>query len=158
VVPADSDKGCRHLSTTPVCHCHACKSSLLCSLFPHPPHLFLVDATMKDQGLWSMCNDPASYCSFIEQKEAIAQWKAPQRTIARHCNTYIHMVVPVCKHWAAVQVTISPFILKQFPGQTFFSSKVRYGPCCRQITNAATRNIVRDTVQKVIDSDYRPVS
>jgi hypothetical protein len=67
------------------------------------------------------------------------------------------MVIAVSGHWVAVQVTISPFTLEQFRGQTFFSSQLRYGPCCRQINNTETSHLVVGTVQRVVDSHYRPV-
>ncbi|KAF8847680.1 hypothetical protein BDZ45DRAFT_314554 [Acephala macrosclerotiorum] len=122
-----------------------------------PPTSFSDDSTMEDRVLSSMCIDPTSYCSFSEQGEALKQGQAARRMVSRDGNTYIHMVVPILTHWVAVQVTISPFALEKFPGQTFFSSQLRYGPCCRQIHDGGTLDAVRDTVQKVIDSFYRPV-
>ncbi|KAF4634527.1 hypothetical protein G7Y89_g3582 [Cudoniella acicularis] len=112
---------------------------------------------MEDQFLSSLCIDPGSYCSFSEQRKALEQCKALQRTIPLDCNTYIHLVVPILTHWVAVQVAIYPFTLESFPGQTFFSSNLRYGPCCRQIDNSDTFNVVRSTVQNVVDCFYRPV-
>ena len=67
------------------------------------------------------------------------------------------MMVKVRKHWVAVQVTILPFELEKYPGQTFFSSQLRCGPCCRQIDNDETLARVIGTVQKVVDSYCRPV-
>jgi hypothetical protein len=112
---------------------------------------------MDDQLLSSLCRDPISYYTFDEQKAAIHNHKSPQRIVSRDGNTYILMVISVSGHWVAVQVTISPFTLEQFRGQTFFSSQLRYGPCCHQINNRDTSHLIVGTVQRVVDSHYRPV-
>jgi hypothetical protein len=111
--------------------------------------------TMDDGGLRSLCIEKESYYTFNQQQEALIS-PGPQR-IFRDRNTYVHMVIPVLTHWVAVQVTISPFTLQQYPGQTFFSSKFRYGPCCCQI-NQSHASIVTNTVQKVIDYFYQSFS
>jgi hypothetical protein len=125
------------------------------SAFSH--HHFPQGSTMDDQVLSSLCRDPISYYTFDEQKATIHNHKSPQRRVSPNGNTYILMVIGVSGHWVAVQVTISPFTLEQFRGQTFFSSQLRYGPCCRQINNGDTSHLVVGTVQRVVDSHYRPV-
>jgi hypothetical protein len=122
------------------------------SFSPPPPF-----STMDDQLLSSLYRDPISYYTFDEQKAAIYDYKSPQRIVSRNGNTYILMVISVSGHWVAVQVTISPFTLKQFRRQTFFSSQLCYGPCCYQINNRDTSHLVIGTVQRVVDSHYRPV-
>ena len=124
-------------------------------LSSHP--LYFLQGTMDDRVLSSLCRDPASYCTFDEQKAAIDNHKSPRRIVCLDGNTYIHMVIAVSGHWVAVQVTISPFTLERFHGQTFFSSQLRYGPCCRQINNTDTSHLVVGIVQRVVDSHYRPV-
>jgi hypothetical protein len=123
--------------------------------FSHDLHF--PQGVMDDQVLSSLCRDPISYCTFDEQKAAIDNHKSPQRMVSPDGNTYIHMVIAVSGHWVAIQVTISPFTLEQFRGQTFFSSQLRYGPCCRQINNTDTSHLVVGIVQRVVDSYYRPV-
>ncbi|KAH7378962.1 hypothetical protein BKA64DRAFT_714138 [Cadophora sp. MPI-SDFR-AT-0126] len=113
---------------------------------------------MEDQVLSSMCKDPVSYFTLAEQREDTTQHRSFQRQISRDGNTYICMVVPVhCRHWVAVRITITPFSLEQFPGQIFFSSQLHYGPCCCEIDHTTTSDIVKNTVQRVIDSSYRSV-
>ncbi|KAH6694382.1 hypothetical protein BKA61DRAFT_683701 [Leptodontidium sp. MPI-SDFR-AT-0119] len=113
---------------------------------------------MEDQVLSSMCKGPVSYYTLAEQREDSTRHKISQREISRRGNTYICMVVPVhCRHWVAVRVTISPFSLEKFPGQIFFSSQLHYGPCCCDIDHKNTSDIVKNTVQRVIDSSYRSV-
>ena len=108
--------------------------------------------------LSSMCKGPVSYYTLAEQREDSIRRKISQREISRGENTYICMVIPVhCRHWVAVRVTISPFSLERFPGQIFFSSQLRYGPCCCDIDHKITSDIVKNTVQRVIDSSYRSV-
>jgi len=136
--------------------CHAPLSPLgirgLPSAFSHRPPL-PPGSTMDEQVFSSLC-DPASYWTFDEQK---APRSRKSRIVFRDGNTFIHMVIELSGHWVAVQVTISPFTLEKFHGQTFFSSKLRYGPCCRQISNTDTSHLVVDTVQRIVDSHYRPV-
>ncbi len=111
---------------------------------------------MDDQILSSLCRDPISCFTFNDQNAAIHNDES-RRVVSRDSNTYILMVIAVSGHWVAVQVTISPFTLEQFRGQIFFSSQLRYGPCCRQINNTSTSHLVINTVQRIVDSDYRPV-
>jgi hypothetical protein len=114
---------------------------------------FSPGSTMDEQVFWSLC-DPASYWTFDEQKTPRSR---KSRTVFLDGNTYIHMVIELSGHWVAVQVTISPFTLEKFHGQTFFSSQLRYGPYCRQISDTHTSHLVVDTVQRIVDSHYRPV-
>ncbi|KAH6712149.1 hypothetical protein BKA61DRAFT_609740 [Leptodontidium sp. MPI-SDFR-AT-0119] len=111
---------------------------------------------MDDGDLRSLCIEKESYYTLDQQQEALIYPGRPQR-IFRDRDTYVHIVIPVLTHWVAVQVTISPFALQQYPGQTFFSSKFRYGPCCCQI-NQSHASIVANTVQKVIDFFYQSFS
>jgi hypothetical protein len=112
---------------------------------------------MEDYILQSLCADPTSYCAFQAQREASEQSKAPRRQISHDRKTYVHMVIPIQGHWVSVQVTISPFVLEKYPGQTFFSSQLRCGPCCRRIGHTDTLWTATSTVQQVIDSSYRSV-
>ncbi|CZS92382.1 uncharacterized protein RAG0_02805 [Rhynchosporium agropyri] len=113
---------------------------------------------MEDQFFSSLCKAPVSYYTLAEQRDGSTQQESRQRKVSHDGNTYICMIVSIpAGHWVAVQITVAPFSLEKFPDQIFFSSKLRYGPCCSAVDHEETSNVVRNAVQRAIDSSYRAV-
>ncbi|KAK6592198.1 hypothetical protein H4I96_12058 [Botrytis cinerea] len=88
------------------------------------------------------------------------QEESLERSLRYHVSlttiTYVHLFVQSGPHSAAVQITINPFSLENYPKQTFFHSKYRYGLCCGKAPQDTVATTVKERVQKVYDAFYLP--
>ncbi|OBT72980.1 hypothetical protein VF21_07889 [Pseudogymnoascus sp. 05NY08] len=94
---------------------------------------------------------PAYYHTFEEQN-VTRLFQGERETISMNSPTYIHFTVNLEPHWAAVQITITPFTVRTIPGQTFYTSKYRYTLCC----DLANPTAISQIVQQTYDNSYRP--
>ncbi|KFZ02083.1 hypothetical protein V500_00451 [Pseudogymnoascus sp. VKM F-4518 (FW-2643)] len=94
---------------------------------------------------------PAYYHTFEEQN-VTRLFQEERETISMNSPTYIHFTVNLEPHWAAVQITITPFTVRTIPGQTFYTSKYRYMLCC----DLANPTAISQIVQQTYDNSYRP--
>jgi hypothetical protein len=95
------------------------------------------------------------YISLLEQRNAETEGegsRSPRRRISRERTTRIHFPIHHDKHWAAVQLSISPFELRQIPNQKFFRCRFRYTWCCETVPTA---DISRE-VQQIYDCYFQP--
>lgn len=60
------------------------------------------------------------------------------------------------RHWAAVQLSISPFGLRALPGQKFFRSCFRYTWCCGTARRADSSSEVFSAAQRIYNDYYQP--
>jgi hypothetical protein len=109
---------------------------------------------MNENDFLSRCKGNVHYCSMKQQEESL------ERSLRHHISlttiTYIHLFVQSGPHSSAVQITISPFSLENYPKQTFFHSKYRYSLCCEKAPQDTVATIVKERVQKVYDAFYLP--
>lgn len=98
------------------------------------------------------------YYNEQQQKEALSEkcvFPAPHH-ISRTHPTYIRLRVNLTSHHCAVQITITPFVLSDYPEQTFFSSSFQYAICCTQATSTESNTLIVERVQRIYDIYYRP--
>jgi hypothetical protein len=114
---------------------------------------------MDEKLFWAHCTLSAHYCSLKEQKAAIASSGHPQptrRTLSKTCSTYVHFVVQIGVHWAAVQLMLKPFSVKGILAQTYYECRYRYASCCPATDVSSLSNPVKDVVQAIYDAYYAP--
>ncbi|KAF7870019.1 hypothetical protein EAF04_004803 [Stromatinia cepivora] len=109
---------------------------------------------MNENYFLSLCKGSVQYCSVKQQEESL-EW-SPKHHISLTTITYIHLFVQSGPHSAAVQITINPFSLGNYPQQTFFHSNCRYSLCCGKAPQDTIATIVKERVQKVYDTFYLP--
>jgi len=101
-------------------------------------------------------NHNVFYISLEDQRTAVAGLERglrPRSSISKNHKTYVHLAVQHEQHWAAVQVSITPFSLRSIPGQKFYSCCFRYTLCCE---TSVPNNILSAAVQSVYDVYYQP--
>ncbi|PMD60272.1 uncharacterized protein K444DRAFT_400042 [Hyaloscypha bicolor E] len=81
------------------------------------------------------------------------QEKSSRQAVSAVHTTHVHFVVQYEQHWAAVQLSISPFALAAFPGQTFYSSHFRYSLCCHP---PPRHDLINSVVQRIYDARFHP--
>jgi hypothetical protein len=109
---------------------------------------------MNEDYFSSLCKGSIQYCSVKQQKESSEQ--SPRQYISSTTITYVHFFVQSGPHSAAVQITINPFSLGNYPKQTFFHSKYRYSLCCGKAPQDSLATTVKERVQNVYDAYYLP--
>lgn len=113
---------------------------------------------MEESRFRSNCQSHSFYISLAEQRDALAAdvQTSFRQTLKDHSTTYIHLGITYVGHWAAIQISVSPFAIQNFPGQIFFACHLRYSLCCK---TAATTNFylnIIKTTQRVYDSHNSP--
>ena len=125
----------------------------LSAIFSQPPSSSLAITIMNETDLQALCTSDIFYHTLEDQNSIRTKGGFHlQRKISTTTPTYIHFAVKLDHHWAAVQVTISPFTIRSIPNQTFYTSSYRYALCC----SLAVPNIICETVQVIYDVHYRP--
>ncbi|KAM3064717.1 hypothetical protein ACMFMG_010637 [Clarireedia jacksonii] len=116
---------------------------------------------MDELNFQKLCTPTIHYRSLREQEivTTCAAQQAIPHTLSKARPTYVHLVVPLEDHWAAVQISLCPFIIQDIPGQTFYRCHYRYTLCCssEDREDASTRSLVENAVQTIYDAYYRPV-
>jgi hypothetical protein len=103
---------------------------------------------MDESKFISSCHRNSFYISLHDQ-----DLENPRRQIVSAVHTtHVHFVIQYKQHWAAVQLSISPFNLVQFPSQTFYSSSFRYSLCCDSLSGTG----LISTVQRIYDEHFHP--
>ncbi|OBT59890.1 hypothetical protein VE03_10637, partial [Pseudogymnoascus sp. 23342-1-I1] len=98
----------------------------------------------------------STHCQSREEQTSTRQIQGElflRKTLSIDNPTYDNFVVNLEPHRAAVQITTTPFAIRTFPGQTFYSSKYRYTLCC----SAANPTAISQAVQRTYDINYRLV-
>jgi hypothetical protein len=113
----------------------------------------IIQNNMNENEFASLCTESSYYCSVKQQKESFK--KTPRCSLSSTTVTYIHLYVESGFHSAAVQISINPFRLDEYPKQTFYHFKCRYGLCCRKAPQDIVATAVKKTVQKVSDTFYQ---
>jgi hypothetical protein len=113
---------------------------------------------MDELNFQNLCTPTVHYRSLREQ-EMVTTCAVQQATLSKTCSTYVHLVVQLEDHWAAVQITLCPFIIQDISGQTFYRCHYRYTLCCSSNDgeDASTRSLVQNAVQTIYDAYYRPL-
>lgn len=118
---------------------------------------------MDEIKLEESCGSRSFYISLQRQEEAIASLgkkSQPSRQfVSKDHSTYVHFGLELQRHWAAVQITICPFSLPGFLGQTFYSCQLRYTLCCQSCQVSATGpsiNLISTAAQRIYDIFYQP--
>ena len=70
--------------------------------------------------------------------------------------TYVPLRITLSNHSAAALLTISPFFLKDFPGQVFFSASYTFKFCCANARSPDAKKLIVGQVQSVYDCKYCP--
>ena len=111
--------------------------------------------TMNEMNFQSICNSFNHYRTLDEQTALlrIKEGLPSRRTLSTTRPTYVQFPVQLERHWAAVQITVTPFILRKIPGQTFYTSSYRYTLCC----DLANPSPICQIVQRTYDVDYHPI-
>ncbi|KAF7894673.1 uncharacterized protein EAF01_010123 [Botrytis porri] len=80
-------------------------------------------------------------------------------TLSKTCPTYVHLIVQLEDHWAAVQISLCPFVIQDISGQTFYRCHYRYTLCCSSIDeeDGSLHSFVEKTVQTIYDVYYQPL-
>jgi hypothetical protein len=105
---------------------------------------------MNENDFLSLCKGNVQYCSVEQQEESLE--RSPRHYISLTTITYIHFFVQSGPHGAAVQITINPFSLENYPKQTFFHANYRYSLCCGKAPQDTVAITVKERVQKVYDA------
>jgi hypothetical protein len=111
--------------------------------------------SMNESKLQAISSGNSIYISSIDQKNAETEGqglRSPRRAVSRECTTRIHFPFHHDEHWAAVQLSISPFDLPNIPMQKFFQCHFRYTWCCGTAPKA---DIFRE-VQRIYDCYFQP--
>jgi hypothetical protein len=109
--------------------------------------------TMDEASFQALCNSFTYYHTLDEQNTTIhTNGGFHLQKISSTKSTYIHFAVKLDHHWAAVQLTITPFAIRSIPDQAFYKARYRYALCC----DSAVSSVICDTVQKTYDVHYRP--
>lgn len=104
---------------------------------------------MDESKFSSSCGHNSFYISLHDQK-----LENPSRqTVSGVHTTRVHFLVQYEQHWAAVQLSISPFSLVQFPSQIFYSSSFRYSLCCHPPPKV---HLINSVVQRIYDAHFHP--
>ncbi|KAM3074526.1 hypothetical protein ACMFMF_006533 [Clarireedia jacksonii] len=113
---------------------------------------------MDELNFQKLCTSTVHYRSLREQ-EIVTAYPAIPPTLSKAHATYVHLVVQLEGHWAAVQIGLYPFIIQDISGQTFYRCHYRYTLCCssKDREDTSTRSLVENAVQTVYDAYYRPV-
>jgi hypothetical protein len=115
---------------------------------------------MDDSKLKAICSHDSFYISLQDQKNAATglenTLRSPRKDLSRELTTRVHFAVHCDLHWAAVQLSISPFELRAFPGQKFFRSCFRYTWCCGTARRVDSSSEVFGAVQRIYDYYYQP--
>ena len=112
---------------------------------------------MDESKFKAICNRNSFYISLEDQKEAVSRLERDLRPlrliVSKDHKTHVHLAVQHGQHWAAVQISISPFSLRSIPGQRFYSCCFRYTSCCETFV---PKDVLSDVVQSVYDVYYQP--
>lgn len=96
------------------------------------------------------------FCSPAEQNEAAGLCaNHPRRPLSESNPTYVHFVSDLTRHYAAVQITITPFTLPQIRKQTLFYPTYRYITCCRNVSLEDAQGRIECAVQYIVDAFYQ---
>lgn len=136
---------------------------MLVSPFRNPRRLAIRRPSVNmDEAIFkSNCCGRSFYTSLQEQKDSLALVGANARplcpSISKEHLTFVHLVIHQGDHWAAVQITISPFSIQDFPSQTFYACRLRYTLCCQTTaTKASFAAHIFTVVQRIYDIHYHP--
>jgi hypothetical protein len=112
---------------------------------------------MADIDSSSLCKPHAQYVSQTELGKVSKGKPSVLRrpTLSATESTFVHFLVQVQLHSGAVQISINPFTVEDFPGQTFFSSQYRYKICCAKAPSGLG-DTIKERVQQVYDTFYGP--
>lgn len=111
--------------------------------------------SMDEGRLQAISRDDSIYISLIDQEKTKTEGEGSppaRRAVSKECTTRIHFPVYYNDHWAAVQLSISPFELQDIPKQKFFRCRFRYTWCCETAPAAD----ITGEVQRIYDYYFQP--
>ncbi|KFY09644.1 hypothetical protein V492_05414 [Pseudogymnoascus sp. VKM F-4246] len=112
---------------------------------------------MEEENLRASCGAHSFYISLQDQKsvnETISRSTGP--TVSKEQTTQIHLAVRHHQHWAAVQISVSPFDIAAIPEQKFLQCCLRHTWCCEGAVGESLEQEPWKSVQRVYDSYYGP--
>lgn len=94
--------------------------------------LYDKELSMDESILNAICKGNSCYLSLRndETRPKGATLQPPHRRLSKEHTTCIHLAIQHCQHWAAVQISVSPFDVREIPRQKFFRCSLRYTWCC----------------------------
>lgn len=78
-----------------------------------------------------------------------------RKRLTRNSPTYVHFIVQLDGHCAAVQTIITPFPLDQFPGRVGFSPRYRFQVCHEGALTKNADQSIAQVVQSVIGAYFQ---
>lgn len=125
-------------------------------LFQPTRYFFTYVLNMNESELKAICDRDSFYISLEDQSKAVAKLPCPRRPVSKERTTRVHFAVHHGHHWAAVQLSISPFEIRAIPKQKFFRCFFRYIPCCETNRLTDISPDVLSAVQRIYDCYYQP--
>ena len=99
-------------------------------------------------------NNFVYYCSQEDLVNAADVYLA-RRQLAKHRPTYVHFTIDLGSHCAAVQITIFPIKIPQFPIQRIFRPQYQYWVCHAAILTNHTHLKISRVVESLIGAYFR---
>ncbi|KAF8850017.1 hypothetical protein BDZ45DRAFT_697076 [Acephala macrosclerotiorum] len=117
--------------------------------------------SMDESKLKAIRSRNSVYISLQDQEQAEAGLEhnlRPQRLkLSKDHTTYVHLAVQQEQHWAAVQISLSPFSLQHIPEQKFYSCHFCYTWCCEApATTGPPNDVLGSVVQRIYDVYFQP--
>jgi hypothetical protein len=112
---------------------------------------------MDEENLRASCGAHAFYISLQDQKgvdETISRPTSP--TVSKEQTTQIYLAVRHHQHWAAVQISVSPFDIAAVPEQKFLQCYLRHTWCCEGAVGESLEQEPWKSVQRIYDFYYGP--
>jgi hypothetical protein len=103
---------------------------------------------MDESNFSPACGSNSFYITLQEQNER----NTPRWAVSDVHTTHVHFAVQQGQHWAAVQLSITPFTVEDFPHQTFHSKSFLYLLCCHL---PQATDFISSVVQRIYDTRFQ---
>jgi hypothetical protein len=119
---------------------------------------------MEETKFEKVCGINSFYVSLEEQKQTTStvarDLRSSRRLVSKDSASFVHFILEHESHWAAIQIVISPFTLKSYPGQQFYSCQLHYALGCQRCSapegDGPSIDLISTSAQRIYDIFYRP--